>query len=570
MNSIVSVVPVPRTCSLHAMLASRRRPPSLLKRLAPALLALFAMLASLDVAAQEWRYRVRPGDNVWDLARAHMRPDVPWQQLQALNGVDDPYRLEPGSVMRFPLAWLRVQPAKARVVAVSGSISVYADEASGVAVPATVDQMLGAGTMLRTASDASLTLEFADGSRLQLLADSELHLDRLSAWGRTGMVDTRLRLPRGRTSHDVKPGRGPGSHFSVESPGLMTSVRGTGFRVASDGEASRSEVYRGRVDVEGGGRRVQVGAGLGTHGDAGQGPITPVPLLPAPDLVRLPDTVQWIPAELAWAPLPGARGYRLQASSHDDFRTLLQDVRVDAAAARLDVQAAGTVHVRVRGIDERGLEGLDAVRVLQIAAQPGPPFTVSPGVDSEVAGPRPRLRWTASEGAASYRVQVARTADFSDLLVDREEVTAVELRTPVELEPDTYYWRIGAVDATGRRGPFGDPVPFAVRAADAPPMPTADRDGKILQVGWQSAGEGQRYRFQLSRKADFSTLAEEHLVDENLIALPDIGTGTWHMRVQVVESDGYAHPVGPTQALKVGCGACRVLLGIAAAVLIVL
>ena len=70
---------------------------------------------------------------------------------------------------------------------------------------------LGIGTTLFTSADASLTLQFADGSRLLLHGGSELKLDKLSAYGATGMTDTRMRLPKGRTSSEVKPLRGSGS-----------------------------------------------------------------------------------------------------------------------------------------------------------------------------------------------------------------------------------------------------------------------------------------------------------------------------------------------------------------------
>lgn len=530
-------------------------------------LALLAVLAAADVSAQEWRYRVRPGDNVWELARRHLKPDVPWERLQALNEVEDPYRLVPGSVMRFPLAWLNQQPAKARVVAFAGNIQAT-QAGSASPFPVSVDLRLDAGTVLRTAAEASLTLEFADGSRLQLMGDSELHLDRLSAYGSTGMVDTRLRLPRGRSSYDVKPKRGPGSHFVVESPGLMTSVRGTGFRVASDGTSSRSEVYKGRVAVEGGGHRVLVGAGHGTHNDGRRQPAAPIALLPAPDLGGLPAEAVHLPLALTWPTVPGAQGYRLQASAYEDFRTLLQDVRTDDARAQLDVRAEGPAFVRVRAIDEQGLEGLDAAHPLRIAAQPGPPFTISPGVDAKVAGPHPRLRWTASESAASYRVQIASTADFQNPVFEREDLKGTELRPATDLAPGTYYWRIGAIDATGKRGPFSDAIGFDVRPADAGPEISAGKADKGLQVSWRVADEDQRYRFELSRKADFSVLSENRLLDENRIHLPDIESGTWHMRVSIVESDGYAQPAGPVQTLKVGCGACRILLGVGAALIL--
>src|SRR5699024_1101281 len=115
--------------------------------------------------------------------------------------------------------WLRVQPVKAQVVALQGTVSAYPADTPDRAEAVRVDMRLGTGTVLRTEADANLTLAFADGSRLQLHGDSELRLDRLSAWGATGMVDTRLRLTRGRTTNSVKPARGPASRFVLDTPG---------------------------------------------------------------------------------------------------------------------------------------------------------------------------------------------------------------------------------------------------------------------------------------------------------------------------------------------------------------
>ncbi|WP_239951927.1 LysM peptidoglycan-binding domain-containing protein [Dyella terrae] len=72
-------------------------------------------------APADWNYRVRPGDNLWDLAARYLKPDVPWQKLQDYNQVGDPLHLPPGSTMHFPVGWLRQGPAPATVVAVLGS-----------------------------------------------------------------------------------------------------------------------------------------------------------------------------------------------------------------------------------------------------------------------------------------------------------------------------------------------------------------------------------------------------------------------------------------------------------------
>ncbi|MGE8225252.1 MAG: FecR family protein, partial [Stenotrophomonas sp.] len=173
--------------------------PSLLLLLATVLLFCWAGIAS----AQDWNYRARPGDTLWDLGARYLKNDVQWQQLQAHNQISDPYRLVPGQTLRFPIIWLRVQPAPARVAALRGQVQV-SDPVNG-SRPLQADMLLPIGTQLQTGEDASVTLVFADDSRLQLRENSQLQLDQLSSYGATGMVDTRVRLQRGRSSSHVTP-----------------------------------------------------------------------------------------------------------------------------------------------------------------------------------------------------------------------------------------------------------------------------------------------------------------------------------------------------------------------------
>lgn len=532
---------------------------------------LAAAFLSATAQAQEWRYRVRPGDTVWDLARTYMRHDLPWEQLQAHNQVEDPLRLVPGSVVSFPVTWLRQQPAQARIIAVSGTAQASRNGLFSDATTAGEGLLLGAGAALRTQADASLTLEFADGSRLHLHGDSELHLDRLSAYGSTGMVDTRLRLPRGRASSKVQRSRGPGSRYVVETPGMMSSVRGTEFRVGSDGQRSRSEVIEGDVDVSGGGGSVRVRAGRGTvAGDNGR-PIAPVPLLPAPDLSAWPAHIDRMPATLQWQAVPGALAYRLQASVHEDFRTLLQDSLSDAPTATLAFRSEGQVFIRVRGVDANGLEGFDALARAVVAAQPAPPFAIAPVAGGDAVGPRPRLRWTASgEAAMRYRVQVDVSGDdFSAPRVSTEDLDRSEIRT-AELAPGAYTWRVGATDAQGKHGPWSDPMPFTLHApGEGPGVDAASADG-VLQLRWREGDADQRYHFQLARTPAFDDIAVDRVLDDNAIDLPDLRAGTWYMRVAAVDSDGYAHPFGPVQMAKVGCLPCRILAGAGGAALLLL
>ncbi|WP_242113151.1 FecR domain-containing protein [Luteimonas aquatica] len=544
------------------MPSSRVRPPrrpgaaAIRRILWSALLGLAALCCVDAASAQEWRYRVRPGDNVWDLAAKYLRNDVPWQKLQAHNDIPDPLRLPPGSQMRFPVAWLKQQPAKAKVVGVQGS--AVARDAAGRESPVSEGMRLGIGATLRTAADANLTLEFADGSRLLLQGDSELVLDKLSAYGATGMTDTRLRLPRGRAGNAVRPMRGPAANYIIATPHTISSVRGTRFRIGSDGTRSQSEVTEGKVAVSGGGGQVLLKPGQGTASGSDNRPLPPRALLAAPEPASIALSLDQIPARLTWKPVPGAARYRVQVSATPEFVTLLHDRVADAPQDALPALADGTYSVRVRAIDENGIEGLDATVSLRAARQP--PFAIAPSEGSSTDAERPRFRWASMGEGVRYRFQLAGAAGFDAPLAD-QTVKSTDLRSPQALTPGDYQWRVAAIDSEDRATGFSEGQHFSVRAPGPGPelqSGSGAADKRTLQVRWPAGAEGQRFRFQLSRKADFSRLEVDRELDDNQITLPGMRSGTWYARIQTIDSDGYAGPYGPTQTIKMGCLSCRI------------
>jgi hypothetical protein len=227
-----------------------------------ALLCALLLLPAI-AAAQDWNYRVRPGDTLWDLGGLYLKPSVRWQQLQQHNRIDNPYRLPPGQLLRFPISWLRTEPAPAGVLSVRGKVELSgADGSASRAIQA--GEQLHIGDTVQTEGESSVTLEFADASRLQLREYSRLRLDQLSRYGHTGMVDTRLRLQQGRASNRVTPARGPASRYIIDAPTATSSVRGTVFRVSAGDTGCRR--HRGPAG-QGAGRQHPRPA----HGPAGTG-----------------------------------------------------------------------------------------------------------------------------------------------------------------------------------------------------------------------------------------------------------------------------------------------------------
>ncbi|MGL4692291.1 MAG: FecR family protein, partial [Stenotrophomonas maltophilia] len=293
--------------------------------MAARLLVLVAvMLSAAPVLAQDWTYRVRPGDTIWDLSARYLKPSIAWEQLQSHNGIADPYRLPPGSQLRFPVAWLQVQPAPARVLAVRGPVQSLTEGQPRRDV--IEGDLLRIGQELLTGEDASVTVVFADDSRLQLRERSRLRFDQLSRYGRTGMVDTRLRLEQGRASNRVTPANGPASRYIIDAPTATSSVRGTVFRVSAgqDGRGAATEVLEGRVQVGN-----PHGQRLVTRGQATRSPSLDTrpagleALLPAPVLATEPQRLATLPAAVAWQPVNGAAGYRVEVVRADQPEVLL-------------------------------------------------------------------------------------------------------------------------------------------------------------------------------------------------------------------------------------------------------
>jgi len=68
----------------------------------------------------------------------------------------------------------------------------------------------------------------------------------------------------------------------------------------------------------------------------------------------------------------------------------------------------------------------------------------------------------------------------------------------------------------------------------------------------------QRYRVQISRNAAFSKLLLDREVEVPEVVLDRPSAGTWHIRFQRVEDDGYAGPFSTPQEFKLPCRLCYV------------
>lgn len=519
-------------------------------------IVLAVLLASAGLgsaSAAEWIYRVRPGDNLWDLAAAHLKADVPWSRLQAYNRVGDPKALPPGQRLRFPVEWLRVQPERVRVVAIRGEVRV-AEDGRAAARPGEVDMRIAANGWIETGDDASATVEFADGSRLLLASRSRVVFDRLGSYGRTGMVDSEVRLQRGRVTNRVAPQRGPAARYEVSTPSATSSVRGTRFRVGYSDGRETTEVVEGLVAVGEGSRSgaAALRAGYGSRNDGG---VRARALLHAPDVA----TAQFdsLPIRLAWPAVAGASAYQVEVVRADAPEVQLFDASSPAPEISIATLPPGRQLIRVRAVDGDGVAGLDAGVPVEIPEGPTPPLTIRP-THAEVSYlPRPRFEWSRSEGADGARMQIGRDAAMADL-VQQLDAASTRVRPSAELPPGAYWWRVAARDAQGRLGLFGQAQPFEVRPVppDAGIAAPAVRKGELV-VRWGGVPGIANYRVQVSRHADLRDPVIDTTVDAPELRMQRPGSGRWYVRVHAVDGGGEAVALGSVQEIDLPCRLCK-------------
>lgn len=500
--------------------------------------------------AVDFIYTVQPGDHPWNIAQRFLRRPALAQDLYRLNRIPNDRRIAPGTRLRIPEAWLRLQTDRVQMVGADGDVRVQT--AGGEARAALAGEWLLASARLLTGATGSARLEFGDGSRVLLLRDSELLLREVAVRTLGSSRQISLQLLRGGMENDVQPQASLPGRFEILTPAATAAVRGTQFRVhvgpaQATTTTARTEVLEGSVAVANPAGEVLAAAGQGTVAATGRPPAAPVPLLPPPDLSALPARIERLPIDLPLAPLAGATAYRTQLSPGTSFGFAASDEHTTAPRVRARDVVDGSYVLRVRGIDAQGLEGHSAEQLLVVHARPEPPLLIEPASDAAVAQERPLLRWTQRGDELRYRVQLR--AEDGRLLAD-QVVPGGSLQAEA-LPPGLYTWRVAAQHPHLGEGPWSDTqgfrrVPAAPGAIDAP----APQAG-ALTLRWLAQPGAARYQLQLARDASFEPLLQDTRTEVAQHALQGLGPGTYHVRVRSLAADGYAGPWGSAQTFTV-------------------
>ena len=534
----------------------------------PAVAALLMCLASTPASARapatddNVAHTVQPGDTLEGLARHYLNAPQQWPLLQKRNAVANPRQLRPGSVLYIPAHLLLSAPAQ--IDFVQGDVRIVPALAPGSPLPE--------GTRLQVGAEGFVVVRLADGSVVRVPAQSDVQLRQMRRTGRTGQVRSVIELHRGGLDAEVPASKDGSRHFEIRTPRAATSVRGTRFGVllASDGRSSTS-VLEGSVAVQplaaNANAPSTATAAPSTLLDSGQGVAVAADgtlgqvrnLLPAPDLSALPSTLGEAGiVALALGPQSAmAVSYQVQIARDEALNHVLRNGIFAADAIRLRGLEDGQYVLAVRALDDAGLAGPFARRVLTIKTQPVAPLYQSPAPGATVASSGATLDCTEVPGIERFHLQVARRADFAELAQDAPDQPRCQLHTTA-LAVGTYYWRTASVrvlpDGSTDTGPFAAPQPFTV--ADRPSALTAEalrteQQAQTLQLYWP-AQPGQTFRLQCARDAHFADLACDEMLSEPRWQATSLTPGRYFVRLQTRDPSGLESAFSAPRSIHIG------------------
>lgn len=184
---------------------------------------------------------------------------------------------------------------------------------------------------------------------------------------------------------------------------------------------------------------------------------------------------QFVPTPLAWTPARFAASYRVEVATDAAFQNRVVNRAGLIAPTTIltadEVEPGMTYFWRVTAVNDLDMVVSTQTFTFSTAPLPGEFSLTSPGNNASVGAPV-TLRWTESERALLYVVQVATDQDFTDLVVDEFVIPLLTGETSYAIAEGvldtgaTYYWRIEAQNEVGAREAATPVYSFTIRSTD--------------------------------------------------------------------------------------------------------
>lgn len=151
--------------------------------------------------------------------------------------------------------------------------------------------------------------------------------------------------------------------------------------------------------------------------------------------------------------------------------------RTEVQSGSAQVQTAGRT-LTLKPLERMEVTGEQVVSRVRLLPAPGllDPSDQRVFLHDDPSSEVTTLRWARVTGGERYRLQIARTALFGELLLDKSDIRASSVEIP-GLQEGNYYWRVSVIDGTNVESPFSEIRKFKVassrerRTDDSTPPP---------------------------------------------------------------------------------------------------
>jgi len=494
----------------------------------------------------DWTYTVKEGELLDTLARELLGPAHSGAQLLSYNQLASHTVLAPGDTLRIPVAWLKQQPEPAKAIAVTGSVHLIT-ASDGRQRPLTENSHIRVGDEILSRS-GSATIALADGSTVRVNPNSRLIFNKLTQYGKAGMVDTRLRLDHGGISTQVQPLERGGARFEVETPSAVAAVRGTAFSLQAHPGTTDLQVTEGVVAFGPAGRTRNIPAGYSASVDSRRPGIVDIFQLPPPPKPNpLPPQLQTLPAELSWID-NGAPQHRIDIFEVDSGRWIRSDA-IRGSQYTLNYLDNGRYAINVASLNTRGIAGMPATVAVDIDLTARPATLVSPAANADINDDLPAFRWDYRGNNEVGRVEIAESEDFSNLVASSEWAPDNSALPSRPLNPGQYYWRV-VTEAGGNSVATSAPRPFVVNGT-LPPVHILSINyiDSQVRIFWEKADTADGYLLQLSEGPEFRNIVKEATVQDTTAALRLIPGRRYFVRLKALSDGPLASRWGPGREL---------------------
>ena len=491
-----------------------------------------------DVAAAspvpEWIYTLHPGESFAEVANDLLASGYSPSRLLQYNKFSNGAILAAGDSVRIPLSWLKRQPQPAKATTISGTVQLISAN-TGRKTPLTENTLIRVGDEILS-SAGTATVQLADGSEVRVSPNSRLIFNRLTQYGKAGMVDTRLRLNHGEIHTRVKPVMEGGARFEIETPSAVAAVRGTAFALQTSARGTSLQVTEGEVDFgePGKTRRIPAGfsASLSTNSNDG---LSIRRLPPAPEINPLPPTLTQLPSTMTWQ-ASRAPMHRVDIFEADSGRWV-ESRQITGNRFEIGRLDNGSYEIHLAAVDSRGTAGMPGVIPIDVELQARAASLVSPSDGNTVNDDMPEFRWQLNGDSEVARIEIAEDKDFRNLVATSEWAPETSALPSRPLGPGKYYWRV-VTEAGGNSVATTEPRQLVVNGS-LPPVRiiSVNYIDSQVRVFWEKVATATDYRLQLSEEPGFNNIIKEATLSDTTAALRLIPGRRYFVRLKAL-SDG--------------------------------